>query len=91
VVQDQIKVELDEDNLLHIDVEANTQVRDESDREGWKFHHVERSSSAQHRSLKLPQNVDASGISAVSENGVLKVTIPKTVTQAESRRRITIS
>jgi HSP20 family protein len=91
VLQDEIKVELDEDNILHISGQKNAERKDDTDREGWKIHHMERSYASQHRSLRMPKNVDASRISANCENGVLHIMVPKATKQEDARRRIAVA
>jgi HSP20 family protein len=46
--------------------------------EGYKVHLRERAPVAFTRKLPLPARVDADGVSAALENGVLTVTLPKT-------------
>jgi HSP20 family molecular chaperone IbpA len=41
--------------------------------QGWVYHRMERSSSSQHRAVKMPANVDLTGIKATVDNGVLHV------------------
>ncbi len=41
------------------------------------YHRIERSYGSFYRSFTLPQNIDQNKIKAESENGILKVTLPK--------------
>ncbi len=52
--------------------EEETETRDK------KFHRVERTFGSFFRSLMLPAGCDASEIDALSDNGVINITIPKT-------------
>ena len=72
VSEDDVKVEL-EDNVLTISGERK------SEREQRKngYYRIERAWGRFARSLTLPEGVDADGIKARFENGVLEVTIPK--------------
>jgi HSP20 family molecular chaperone IbpA len=90
-LQDDVKVELDADNVLHISADRSSEKKEEDEKEGWKYHRMERSSSSVHRAVKLPANVDTSKIHAACDNGVLNVTIPKLAGQETSRRRIGVA
>jgi len=67
-----VKIEL-EDNVLTVSGERKSEH--EQRNEG--YYRVERSFGAFSRSLTLPEGVDADGIQASFENGVLEVRIPK--------------
>jgi HSP20 family protein len=41
------------------------------------YHRIERSYGSFYRSFSLPQNIDQNKIKAESENGILKITMPK--------------
>ena len=62
-----------EDNVLTVAGERKTEHEDE--REG--YYRMERSFGQFRRSLTLPDGVDADGISAAFDKGVLEVRIPK--------------
>jgi HSP20 family protein len=70
--QDDVKIEL-EDNVLTVSGERKAEH--EEAREG--FYRLERASGAFRRSLTLPEGVDAEGISAKFDRGVLEIRIPK--------------
>jgi len=55
------------------------------------FHRVERSFGAFHRSLQVPAEIDPEKIKASFKNGVLNLTLPKTVQARESVRKIPIT
>ena len=60
----------------------------EQTKDGEERVRVERSYGTFHRTFALPSSVDASKIEAKYDNGVLKITVPKTENAA--RRRIEI-
>lgn len=85
-------MELDDENTLHLSTEAREAHEDSGEKDGWKFHRMERSSSSMHRALKLPVNADTSALVATVTDGVLMVTVPKLRgEQASGRRRIAIA
>ncbi|SFI52673.1 Hsp20/alpha crystallin family protein [Albimonas pacifica] len=63
-----------------------------SEREETKgdYHLQERRRGAVQRTLALPAGIDADKVSAVFENGVLKVTLPKSAQAIASERRIEV-
>ena len=70
-----------EDNVLTLSGERRFQEQVQDD----KYYRIERRYGSFQRSVALPQGVDADGIQAHYENGVLEVTIPK-VEQVKPRR-----
>lgn len=74
MVPENVKVELNE-GVLSISGDRSV-ARDEKDKEG-KLWRSERSSYSFARSFTLPDNVDADGIHASMDKGVLVVTLPK--------------
>jgi HSP20 family protein len=87
-----VKVELDADNVLHLSTERKAATSDEGEKDGWKYHRMERSSSSVHRAIKLPASADVSGLTAACADGVLTVTIPKVRDATPAgRRRIAIA
>jgi HSP20 family protein len=54
------------------------------------FHRVERSFGSFERAIALPEGIEADKISASFKQGVLKVTLPKTVKAKESAKRIEV-
>jgi HSP20 family protein len=72
--QKDIQISLQE-NLLTIKGEKK-QEKDEKDE---RYHRVERSYGSFTRSVRLPVGVDASKVTAAFKNGLLTVTMPKTV------------
>jgi HSP20 family protein len=72
VSEDDVKVEF-EDNVLTISGERKS----EHERRKNGYYRIERARGRFARSLTLPEGVDADGIKARFENGVLEVRIPK--------------
>jgi HSP20 family protein len=89
--RDQVELEVDPDNVLHITTAKRDTREDRGEEGGWRYHRQERYAASSSRSVQLPRNVDASGISARVDNGVLRVLIPKLREQASSRKRITVA
>jgi HSP20 family protein len=74
VPRDKIEITLQENNL----VIRGTREQAKEEHTG-QFRRVERSYGSFSRSLSLPRNVDAGGVSANLEDGVLTVRLPKSV------------
>ena len=85
VKPEEVEVEL-RDNCLVISAEHREEHEEKTDQ---KFHRVERRRGSYSRSVWLPSPVDESQVEAKLENGVLKVTLPKT--QEAQKRRIQVS
>ncbi len=81
--QDDVAIEL-EDNVLTITGERKAER--EENQEG--FYRLERSFGRFRRSLTLPEGVDADGIQAVFDKGVLEVRVPKP--EARKPRKVAI-
>ena len=75
-----MKIELVDNKSLSISGERHKE--DVQDTDQW--HRVERSSGRFMRQFRLPDNVNADGISAKLENGVLSVNVPKVKPDAVS-------
>ncbi|EMS63783.1 hypothetical protein TRIUR3_17475 [Triticum urartu] len=71
--KEEVKVEVDDGNVLQISGERNKEQEEKTD----TWHRVERSSGKFLRRFRLPDNVKAEEIKAAMENGVLTVTVPK--------------
>lgn len=71
-----------ENNVLTI---RGEKVEETTETEGDRYHIWERRSGSFQRSFTLPRTVDASGIEASFENGILTVHLPKAA-EAKSRR-----
>ena len=84
VSEGDVKIELD-DNVLTISGERES-AREET-KQG--YHRVERAYGSFSRALTLPEGVDADGISANFDRGVLEVRIPKP--EQRKPRKVAIS
>lgn len=78
---------------IDISVQNNTltirgETKQESEREGERWHVRERRFGHFQRSITLPNNVDANQVGAMYEDGVLKLTLPKT--EEAKPRKITV-
>ena len=71
--KEEVKVEVEDGNVLQISGERSKEHEEKSDR----WHRVERSSGSFLRRFRLPENAKAEQIKASMENGVLTVTVPK--------------
>jgi HSP20 family protein len=80
-----VNIEL-EDNVLAVSGERKAEHEDK--REG--FYRLERSFGEFRRSLTLPEGVDADGISAAFDKGVLEVRIPKPAERKPRRVEIQV-
>jgi HSP20 family protein len=72
LTEDDVKIEV-RDDVLTISGERKAEHEDRQN----GYYRVERSFGSFARSLQLPHGVDADGIAAQFENGVLEITIPK--------------
>jgi HSP20 family protein len=82
--EDDVNVEVQDGTLA---ISGERHAEHESHEHGW--YRLERSFGSFHRSLTLPDGVDADAISARFENGVLEVRIPKP--EERKPRRVEIS
>ncbi|XP_004307601.1 PREDICTED: 18.2 kDa class I heat shock protein-like isoform 2 [Fragaria vesca subsp. vesca] len=71
--KEEVKVELEEGNVLQISGERSKEQEEKND----KWHRVERSSGKFMRRFRLPDNAKVDQVKAAMENGVLTVTVPK--------------
>jgi HSP20 family protein len=71
--KEEVKVEVDDGNVLQISGERNKEKEEKTD----TWHRVERSSGKFLRRFRLPDNAKTEQIKASMENGVLTVTVPK--------------
>jgi len=78
--KEEVKIELVDNGSLRISGERHKEDVQETD----QWHRVERSSGIFRRQFRLPDNVNADGISAKLENGVLTVKAPKIKPDAAS-------
>ncbi|GJN37560.1 hypothetical protein PR202_gb26531 [Eleusine coracana subsp. coracana] len=73
VKKEEVKVEVEDGNVLVISGERSKEEEDKND----KWHRVERSSGKFMRRFRLPENAKVDHVNAGLENGVLTVTVPK--------------
>ena len=73
VKKEEVKVEVEDGNVLVISGERSREKEDKND----KWHRVERSSGKFLRRFRLPENAKTEEVKAGLENGVLTVTVPK--------------
>jgi len=62
-----------EDNTLSLKGDRNFEKETKEE----NYHRIERAYGSFYRSFTLPQNIDQDNIKAESENGILKITMPK--------------
>ncbi len=83
-----VKVEVAPNGVLTMTGERKSEKKEEG--EGG-FVRMERSYGSFHRSFKLPDHVDASGIKAEMNNGVLQLTVPKKEGEEDKKQTIKIN
>ncbi|KAL6570405.1 hypothetical protein OROMI_014919 [Orobanche minor] len=85
--KEEIKVEVEDGNVLQISGERSREKEEKSD----TWHRLERSSGKFLRRFRLPENAKLDQIKATMENGVLTVAVPKEETQKPQVKAIEIS
>lgn len=85
--RDEVKVEVEEGNILQISGQRNREFEQKTD----TWHRIERSSGRFSRTFKLPEDAKVDRIKAVIKNGVLTVTVPKEDVKKANVRSIEIS
>ncbi|RLN19639.1 17.9 kDa class I heat shock protein-like [Panicum miliaceum] len=85
--KEEVKVEVEDGNVLQISGERNKEQEEKTD----TWHRVERSSGRFLRRFRLPENAKTEQISASMENGVLTVTVPKEEVKKPDVKSIQIS
>ncbi|AES99494.1 putative small heat shock protein HSP20 [Medicago truncatula] len=85
--KEEVKVEIEDGNVLQISGERNKEQEEKDD----KWHRVERSSGKFMRRFRLPENVKMDQVKAGMENGVLTVTVPKEEEKKSEVKSIEIS
>uniref|UniRef100_A0ACD5VIA3 Uncharacterized protein n=1 Tax=Avena sativa TaxID=4498 RepID=A0ACD5VIA3_AVESA len=87
VKKQEVKVEVEDGNVLVVSGERSREKEDEND----KWHHVERSSGKFVRRFRLPENSKVEEVKAGLEDGVLTVTVPKAEVKKPVVKAIDIS
>ncbi|KAF3340998.1 class I heat shock protein-like protein [Carex littledalei] len=87
VKKEEVKVEMEEGNVLKISGERSREKEEKNER----WHRVERSSGKFLRRFRLPENVKVDQVNAAMENGVLTVTVPKEEVKKPEVKAIEIS
>ncbi|CAI9763343.1 unnamed protein product [Fraxinus pennsylvanica] len=85
--KEEVKVEVEEGNILQISGERNREKEEKND----TWHRMERSSGKFLRRFRLPENAKTDQIKASMENGVLTVTVPKEEVKKPAVKAIDIS
>ena len=85
--KEEVKVEVEDGNILQISGERNKEQEEKTD----TWHRVERSSGRFLRRFRLPENAKTEQIRASMENGVLTVTVPKEEVKKPEVKSIQIS
>ena len=85
--KEEVKVEVEDGNILQISGERNKEQEEKTD----TWHSLERSTGKFLRRFRLPDNAKAEQIKASMENGVLTVTVPKEEAKETDVKSIQIS
>ncbi|XP_059628054.1 18.1 kDa class I heat shock protein-like [Cornus florida] len=85
--EEEVKVEVEDDKILHISGERNREQEEKGD----TWHRVERSSGRFMRRFRLPENAKVDQVKAAMENGVLTVTVPKVEAKKTDVKSVEIS
>ena len=85
--KEEVKVEVEDGNVLQISGERNEEQEEKAD----TWHRVERSSGKFLRRFRLPEDAKVEQVKAGLENGVLTVTVPKEETKKPDVKSIQIS
>lgn len=73
VKKEDLKVQVEDDNVLHISGDRVVEKEEEND----KWHRVERRRGSFSRRFRLPENAIVDGIKCGLEHGLLTVEVPK--------------
>lgn len=71
--KEEVKVEVEENNMLRI---SGQRVKEE-EQKGDTWHRIERSRGSFQRRFRLPNSADLENIECFLENGVLTIQVPK--------------
>ena len=87
VKKEEVKVKVEDGNVLVISGERSKEKEDKND----KWHRVERSSGKFLRRFRLPEDAKTDQVNAGLENGVLTVSVPKAEVKKPEVKTIEIS
>ncbi|KAK3160281.1 hypothetical protein QOZ80_1BG0057430 [Eleusine coracana subsp. coracana] len=87
VKKEEVKVVVEDGNVLVISGERSKEKEDKND----KWHRIERSSGKFMRRFRLPENAKVDQVKAGLENGVLTITVPKAEVKKPEVKSIQIS
>lgn len=87
LTKEEVKVELEEGNVLQIRGDRSREIEEKTD----QWHRVERSSGKFLRRFRLPENTKVDEVKASMENGVLTVIVPKEQVTKPNVKAIDIS
>ncbi|XP_076947690.1 17.5 kDa class I heat shock protein-like [Bidens hawaiensis] len=87
IKKEEVKVEVEDGNILQISGQRNIEKEDKND----TWHRVERSSGSFTRRFRLPENAKLEEVKAAMENGVLTITVPKAEVKKPDVKSIEIS
>ncbi|KAF3326088.1 class I heat shock protein-like protein [Carex littledalei] len=87
IKKEEVKVEVEEGNVLQISGERTRENEDKTD----TWHRIECSSGKFLRRFRLPENAKMDQIKAAMENGVLTITVPKEEVKKPEIKSIDIS
>lgn len=89
VEEKDVEVTLEDDALL-IKGEKRSETEEKDEKDGRRFHRIERSYGAFQRSFALPAEVLADKVTADFKNGVLTVLLPKSPEAVRKARKIAV-
>ncbi|KAL3830488.1 hypothetical protein ACJIZ3_019290 [Penstemon smallii] len=84
VTKENLKVQVEDDNMLKISGERVVEKEDDNH----KWHRVERCRGSFSRTFQLPENVNVDAIKCGLEHGVLTVDVPKKEVQEEKMKNV---
>lgn len=87
VKKEEVKVEVEDGNVLRISGQRAREKEEKND----TWHRVERSSGQFMRKFRLPDNAKVDQVKAAMDNGVLTVTVPKIEAPKPEVKSITVS